>query len=99
MIRFDEIVNDESLHFIQKLESKFGLQRKKLLQQRIEKQAKIDNGIFPNFLDETKHVRQSDWKVLPCPDDLLDRRVEITGPVDRKMIINALKQRCESFYG
>ena len=57
----------------------------------------INQSIFPNFLKETKHVRQSDWKVASIPKDLMDRRVEITGPVDRKMIINALNSGVKVF--
>src|ERR1035441_4472381 len=64
--------------------------RQELLARRRTVQREIDNGKFPNFLPETAKIRQSEWKVAPIPKDLLDRRVEITGPVDRKMIINAL---------
>ena len=95
--RIDEILTEEALSFIQDLESTFGGERKTLLKQRIEKQSAIDSGVFPNFLNETKHIREADWQVLPMPDDLKDRRVEITGPVDRKMIINALNSGVKVF--
>ena len=61
------------------------------------KQKNIDKGILPNFLLETEHIRNSDWKVRKNPEDLQDRRVEITGPIDRKMIINALNSVAKVF--
>ena len=95
--RFDEILTPEALEFICMLENNFGQRRLELLAQRKDMQNKIDNGFVPNFLDETKDVRDSDWTVSPLPKDLLDRRVEITGPVDRKMIINALNSGVKVF--
>src|SRR5436190_1285543 len=64
--------------------------RKPLLAGRAARQARFDAGELPAFLPQTRHVRDDTWKIAPIPNDLLDRRVEITGPVDRKMIINAL---------
>jgi len=93
----DLILTNEALDFIFHLESIFGDRRKSLLQTRIKRQVDIDNSKFPNFLIETKNIRSSDWKVAPIPKDLLDRRVEITGPVDRKMIINALNSGVKVF--
>jgi len=87
---YAEILTPEALAFIAELERKFGLRRVELLERRKEVQAKIDSGWLPDFLAETKDVRAGDWKVAPIPADLQDRRVEITGPVDRKMIVNAL---------
>jgi malate synthase len=87
---FAEILTPEALAFIGKLESAFGQRRRDLLRRRKERQAEIDAGQFPDFLPETAEIRSRDWTVAPIPDDLQDRRVEITGPVDRKMIINAL---------
>ena len=84
------IFTDEANKFVQDLHSKFSSRIEDLLEKRLEKQAKFNAGDLPDFLDETKEVRTSDWKVRDIPADLLDRRVEITGPVDRKMIINAL---------
>ena len=95
--RFDEILTPEALEFICMLENNFGQRRLELLAQRKDMQNKIDNGFVPDFLDETKDVRDSDWTVSPLPKDLLDRRVEITGPVDRKMIINALNSGVKVF--
>ena len=68
----------------------FNARRLALLKARDERQKRIDAGELPDFLPETKHIRESDWTIAPLPTDLLDRRVEITGPVDRKMVINAL---------
>ena len=94
---FDEILTDDALAFIQEIETLFGPRRKKLLESRVDRQKKIDQGILPNFLPETESIRSSEWEVSPPPKDLLDRRVEITGPVDRKMIINALNSPAKVF--
>ncbi|WP_110927199.1 malate synthase A [Bacillus massiliglaciei] len=87
---FEEILSPEALQFIEKLERNFGERRKGLLERRKEIQEEINNGKKPDFLEETKHIREGAWTIGPLPADLQDRRVEITGPVDRKMIINAL---------
>ncbi|HIP72566.1 MAG TPA: malate synthase A [Anaerolineae bacterium] len=87
---FGPILTPDALAFIEKLEHAFGQRRRDLLQRRVERQAAIDAGVMPDFLPETAVIRQSDWTVAPIPDDMQDRRVEITGPVDRKMVINAL---------
>ena len=94
---YQEILSNEALCFIEKLERHFRDTRQVLLNNRIEIQKKIDSGILPDFLDETKHIRSGNWKVAELPNDLLDRRVEITGPVDRKMIINALNSNVKVF--
>ena len=91
------IFSDEANKFVQDLHSKFGTSILDLLSQRIEKQAKYNAGILPNFLQETKDIRNSNWQVREIPKDLKDRRVEITGPVDRKMIINALNADVKVF--
>ena len=93
----DEILSEGALNFIQDLEENFGSRRLVLLQDRLKKQVDIDKSVFPDFLEETKHIRKSEWKVGNIPKDLLDRRVEITGPVDRKMIINALNSGVKVF--
>tara|TARA_Y100001970_G_scaffold182100_1_gene221609 strand:- start:39 stop:1631 length:1593 start_codon:yes stop_codon:yes gene_type:complete len=93
----DQILTKEALDFVMMLQDKFGSTREQLLLMRSDRQKNIDNGIFPNFLDETSSVRSADWKVGDMPSDLLDRRVEITGPVDRKMIINALNSGVKVF--
>jgi len=87
---YERILTPEALGFLAELERKFGAGRQGLLARRAELQARLDGGWKPDFLAETKSVRDGDWTVAPIPKDLLDRRVEITGPVDRKMVINAL---------
>ena len=87
---FERILTRDALAFIAELERKFGGERRRLLARRAETQARLDSGWKPDFLPETRKIREADWTVAPIPKDLLDRRVEITGPVDRKMVINAL---------
>ncbi len=94
---FDEILTPEALEFIENLERHFGLRRKELLEQRTKRQEEIDTGKPPDFLPETKSVREGEWTIAPLPQDLQDRRVEITGPVDRKMVINALNSGAKCF--
>ncbi|MCL4125176.1 UNVERIFIED_CONTAM: hypothetical protein GTU68_052977 [Idotea baltica] len=94
---YNDILTDEALVFLAELHNNFNERRKALLVKREERQAIIDGGELPNFLPETKSVRDGNWKVAPLPADLLDRRVEITGPVDRKMIINALNSGAKVF--
>ena len=88
--RYDEILTPEALQFLAGLHRKFDGKRKALLAARIAEQARYDAGALPDFLVATRHIRESAWKVATIPAELLDRRVEITGPVDRKMVINAL---------
>jgi malate synthase len=87
---YDEILTPGACRFLAELVDRFGDRREELLARRVERQAEIDAGKLPDFLPETAHIRGGDWKVAPIPPDLLDRRTEITGPVDRKMAINAL---------
>ena len=87
---YGEILTAEALAFIVDLERRFGARRLELLERRRQVQAQLDDGWKPDFLAETADVRAGDWTVAPLPGDLQDRRVEITGPVDRKMVINAL---------
>src|SRR6266852_1112950 len=87
---FETILTPEAIAFVAALERKFGAERKRLLSKRVEVQAKVDGGWRPEFPRATQAIRDGDWAVASLPKDLLDRRVEITGPVDRKMIINAL---------
>ncbi|MBK6324823.1 MAG: malate synthase A [Chloroflexi bacterium] len=94
---FETILTPEALAFVLRLEQAFGQRRRELLARRNERQAAIDNGQMPDFLPETAVIRSSDWTVAPIPADLQDRRVEITGPVDRKMIINALNSGASVF--
>jgi malate synthase len=95
--RTRQILTPEAMAFIADLERKFGGRRRELLEARAERQRRLDAGERPSFLKETEHIRDSDWRVAPLPADLLDRRVEITGPVDRKMIINALNSGANVF--
>ena len=94
---YESILTNDALCFIEKLELNFRKTRQTLLNNREEVQSKIDSGNIPDFLSETEQIRFKDWKINPIPDDLLDRRVEITGPVDRKMIINALNSGVKVF--
>ena len=75
----------------------FNARRKELLNAREERQRRLDAGERPDFLEETRSIRESEWTVAPIPADIIDRRVEITGPVDRKMIINALNSGAKVF--
>ena len=93
----EEILTPEALTLVAELHRKFNPRRKELLERRIKRQAEIDGGTLPDFLPETESIRKSDWTVAPIPQDLLDRRVEITGPVERKMVINALNSGANMF--
>ena len=95
--RSREILSEGALEFLGDLHRRFNARRLALLRTRLERQKQFDLGETPDFLAETRGVRESDWKVAPIPGDLLDRRVEITGPVDRKMIVNALNSGANMF--
>ncbi len=95
--RYEEILSDEAVAFLAGLHRKFNPSRQRLLALRDERQARLDAGALPDFLPETQHVRDGDWTVAPIPADLQDRRVEITGPTDRKMVINALNSGAKVF--
>jgi malate synthase len=88
--RYAEILTDEAQAFLAELHRNFEPRRRELLLERVEKQRRYDDGALPDFLPDTASVRDTEWKVAPIPADLMNRRVEITGPVDRKMIINAV---------
>jgi malate synthase len=92
-----EILTNEAVSFLAKLANKFEDRRQNLLQARVARQRELDAGRMPDFLPETASVGEQDWHEAPIPRDLLDRRVEITGPVDRKMIINALNSGASVF--
>ncbi|WP_165191672.1 malate synthase A [Caulobacter soli] len=85
-----EVLTPEALDFVADLHRRFDARRRELLAARVARQARFDAGDLPDFLADTADIRENDWTVAPIPADLQDRRVEITGPVDRKMIINAL---------
>jgi malate synthase len=93
----ERVFTPDALAFLAGLHRRFEARRREILQQRSERQARFDGGALPDFLPETREVREGQWTVGPIPADLLDRRVEITGPTDRKMIINALNSGARVF--
>ncbi|HEX6547811.1 MAG TPA: malate synthase A [Candidatus Dormibacteraeota bacterium] len=95
--RQQEILSRDALDFVVRLHHKFNARREELLDERRRRQERLDAGEVPDFLSETRQVRESSWKTAPPPPDLLDRRVEITGPVERKMMINALNSGARVF--
>jgi malate synthase len=95
--RYAEILTPGAIAFVVRLQRAFNARRKQLLAARVTRQAALDAGSKPDFLPETREIRESEWTAAPLPADLLDRRVEITGPVDRKMIINALNSGAKVF--
>src|SRR3990170_2269154 len=94
---FAEILTPEALAFVAALHREFEARRQELLAARAARQKEFDAGRLPDFLPATKAIRASDWSIAPQPRDLLDRRVEITGPTDRKMVINALNCGASTF--
>ncbi len=94
---FREILTPDALAFVAKLQRKFNARRLECLARRQERQAALDAGGTLDFLPETKTIREGDWTCAPIPADLRDRRVEITGPTDRKMVINALNSGAKMF--
>ncbi len=94
---FAQILTAEALAFVAKLHREFDARRQELLARRAARQGEFDAGKLPDFLAETKQIRDAEWQVSPQPRDLLDRRVEITGPSDRKMVINALNCGASTF--
>jgi malate synthase len=95
--KYDSILTPEALAFAVALQREFNPTRKQLLAARAARQQRLDAGERPDFLTKTAHIREAAWITAPLPADLLDRRVEITGPVDRKMIINALNSGAKVF--
>ncbi|HEV8602843.1 MAG TPA: malate synthase A [Gaiellaceae bacterium] len=93
----EDVLSPEALAFVARLHRELNPEREALLARRQERQAELDAGSLPDFLRGTLHVREADWGVAAAPPDLLDRRVEITGPVDRKMMINALNSGARVF--
>lgn len=92
-----DILSNAALEFVARLHKEFNARRLTLLQKRYERQREFDSGILPDFLPETQTIRQGTWRVADIPADLQDRRVEITGPVERKMMINALNSGASVF--
>ncbi len=94
---YAQILTPEALQFVAQLARQFDARRLELLSRRQIRQKDLDQGKFPDFLSETAAIRRSEWIVAPIPHDLMRRRVEITGPVDRKMIVNALNSGADVF--
>ena len=94
---FSQILTSEAIAFVAKLHRQFESRRQELLARRAGRQKEFDAGKLPDFLPETANIRSSEWKIAPQPKDMLDRRVEITGPTDRKMVINALNSGASTF--
>jgi malate synthase len=94
---YEAILTPEACAFLAGLFREFEPRRRAILQRRVERQAELDAGALPDFLESTRPVREGAWRVAPIPADLLDRRTEITGPVDRKMVINALNSGAKVF--
>jgi malate synthase len=93
----EAVLTPDALAFLAELHTLFDARRLELLQRRIERQARFDAGVLPDFPAETRIIRESDWTVAPIPADLRDRRVEITGPTNAKMVINALNSGAKVF--
>jgi malate synthase len=94
---YERVLTPEALDFVADLARSFEPVRRQLMARRDERQAVLDAGALPNFLEATKDIRESDWTIRGVPEDLLDRRVEITGPTTRKMIVNALNSGASVF--
>ncbi len=92
-----EILTDEALAFVADLQRRFGPNREALLARRVKRQAELDAGVMPAFRPDTEAIRNADWSVAPAPPDFDDRRVEITGPAEPKMMINALNSGARVF--
>jgi malate synthase len=95
--RHEEILTPDALGLIASLHREFDGRRRELLERRVERQRELDGGATLDFLDDTREVREGDWQIAPVPDALQDRRVEITGPTSRKMVINALNSGARGF--
>ncbi|WP_419870015.1 malate synthase A [Chryseobacterium sp. CT-SW4] len=95
--QFKEVFNQKLIDFLTELHQQFNSRRIELLNKRRQNQSKFDHGDLPSFPKETEGIRNGDWSCAELPEDLQDRRVEITGPVDRKMIINALNSGAQTF--
>lgn len=93
----NRVLTAEAVAFLSELAEKFSAKRRSLLQERLAKQQKIDSGVLPDFISETNSIKNDNWKIQNIPEDLQDRRVEITGPVERKMVINALNANVKVF--
>ena len=95
--REQEILSEEAVQFLRELDQRFEVRRLELLAARQKRQEEFDRGALPQFLPETEAIREADWMAAPIPPEILDRRVEITGPTERKMVINALNSGANVF--
>ncbi len=95
--RFDEILTTDALAFVANLHRTFNARRQALIERRAERQVEFDGGALPDFLSDTEEIRFGSWQVAPTPEDLQQRWAEITGPVDRKMMIGALNSGADAF--
>jgi malate synthase len=96
-VRTDDVLTAEAVEFLTDLDREFRERRAELLARRAERVGRLAGGELPDFLRETGSVREGDWRIAPFPEEIADRRVEITGPVDRKMVINALNSGAKVF--
>ncbi|HTT29612.1 MAG TPA: malate synthase A [Solirubrobacteraceae bacterium] len=94
---FEEVITPDALEFVAELQHRFGPRREELLEARAQRRQRLRAGEMLDFLDDTREIREGDWSVEPVPDDLQQRWVEITGPTDRKMTINALNSGADGF--
>ena len=93
----DEVLSESALEFLAELHERFDRRRLELLDRRAERQARFDAGELPDFREDTRDIREAEWTVGAIPHDLQDRRVEITGPTNAKMLINALNSGAQAF--
>src|SRR5438552_2904019 len=94
---YSRVLAPEAIAFVERLCREFEPRRQALLSERFARQKEFDAGKLPDFLGQTAGLRESEWKIAEQPRDILDRRVEITGPTDRKMVINALNSGASTF--
>src|ERR1700733_11406644 len=94
---FDEVITPDALEFVTELQARFGPRREELLEARGRRRARLADGEMLDFLRDTREIRDGDWTVAPAPPDMQQRWVEITGPTDRKMVINALNSGADGF--
>ncbi len=93
----DDVLTPDAVAFLTDLQREFGGRRREVLARRAERLERLAGGELPDFIPETAGVRADEWRIASFPDEIADRRVEITGPVDRKMVINALNSRAKVF--
>src|SRR5947208_3469806 len=94
---FDEVLTADALEFVAELHREFASRREELLDARAERRVRLNAGELLDFLPETREIRDADWQVAPAPSDMQQRWVEITGPTERKMTINALNSGADGF--